>query len=205
MLRDEGSSAAQQETAGDRFQLLFLCTGNRCRSPLAEALVRQVTSDLPMVVASAGLLPLGSAPAAPEMTVVAARYGVDLSAHRSRSLSPLEPPYPDLVVGFERVHAAAAVVDAHVPAERVFILKEIVRLLDKSVLADPDDPVARARAAVAFAHRTRLASSAFVPGEDIQDPYGGPSDGYVDMSLEVHDLCTRLVTGLFGTAAEVRG
>jgi protein-tyrosine phosphatase len=206
MLGSEPFSAAGPEVAADRFRLLFLCTGNRCRSPLAEALVRQFATDLPIVVASAAVLSLPPAPAAPGMAVVAARLGVDLSAHRSRSLSLLELPYPDLVVGFERVHAAVAVVEAHIPAERVFTLKEIARLLEGCPLAQTDEPVTRARAAVAFAHHTRVTSSGvFVPGEDVRDPYGGPAEGYMEMGLEVHELCARLVRGLFGGRVRGRG
>ncbi|MEA2486199.1 MAG: Low molecular weight phosphotyrosine protein phosphatase, partial [Actinomycetota bacterium] len=58
MLGSEPFSAAGPEVAADLFRLLFLCTGNRCRSPLAEALVRQFTTDLPIVVASAAVLSL---------------------------------------------------------------------------------------------------------------------------------------------------
>jgi len=76
--------------------ILFVCTGNICRSPLAEAVARQVlsahfrVSDLSTVglhVASAGTHGLTSHPATTKMQTVAAEIGLDLSGHRSAQLN----------------------------------------------------------------------------------------------------------------------
>ncbi|HEX3326161.1 MAG TPA: hypothetical protein VHV50_04120, partial [Actinomycetota bacterium] len=61
------------------------------------------------------------------------------------------------------------------------------------------DPVERARAAVALAHQARRTSEPFLPAEDISDPFGGPSSGYLEMTLQVRELCTQLLRGLFGS------
>jgi low molecular weight protein-tyrosine phosphatase len=201
MVVKEDAVSSRDVISSDLFQILFICSGNRCRSPLAEVFVRQISSGLPVEVHSAGTLELGSVAAAPEMLPVAERFGLDLSAHRSAPLSAIAPPYPDLILGLERVHAAAAVVEARLPAERVFTLIEMVRLLEGIAPPDESDPVERARSAVALAHQARRTSPAFVPGEDIADPFGGPTNGYVEMTLQVRELCTRLLIGLFGTNA----
>jgi protein-tyrosine phosphatase len=194
MLEGEGAVAP---TAS--FRMLFICTGNRCRSPVAEALVRSLSAEIPLEVRSAGLLELGPVGVPVEMLAVAERFGLDLSAHLSAPLSAIAPPYPDLVLGLERRHAAAAVVEAHLPPERVFTLMEIVRLLQGIAPPQENDPVERARAAVALAHQARRTSPPFLPGEDISDPFGGPSNAYLEMTLQVRELCTELLTGLFGT------
>lgn len=69
-------------------RLLFVCTGNTCRSALAEGIARarlgpesRVTSE------SAGLYALDGAPATPHAQAAAAEAGVDLSAHRARSIT----------------------------------------------------------------------------------------------------------------------
>jgi protein-tyrosine phosphatase len=197
--REAGAVAPRDEPAGASFRMLFICTGNRCRSPVAEAFVRALSADLPLEVRSAGLLELGSVGVPPEMLPVAERFGLDLSAHRSAPLSGIAPPYPDLILGLERTHAAAAVVEARLPPERVFALMEMVRLLEGIAPPQEKDPVERARVAVALAPEARRTSAAFLPGEDISDPFGGPSDGYLEMALQVRGLCTRLVVGLFGS------
>lgn len=79
--------------------ILFVCTGNTCRSPLAEALCKRALADrlgcdladLPArgyVIGSAGVAAYpGDAPAAPAI-VAAQEFGADVAAHRSRPLNP---------------------------------------------------------------------------------------------------------------------
>jgi protein-tyrosine-phosphatase len=79
--------------------VLFVCTGNTCRSPLAEALCKKLLADrlgvseadLPargFTVRSAGVSAFHGDAASPEAVEVAARWGVDLSGHRSRPVNP---------------------------------------------------------------------------------------------------------------------
>jgi arsenate reductase len=63
--------------------VLILCTGNSCRSHLAEAILRQAAGDL-VEVASAGSKPAGFVH--PEAIAVLAEIGLDASAHRSKHL-----------------------------------------------------------------------------------------------------------------------
>ncbi len=79
--------------------ILFVCTGNTCRSPLAEGLCR---SKLALAlgcspdelaakgfqVASAGVMAYEGDPATPEAVVAASAHGADLGGHRSRPLNP---------------------------------------------------------------------------------------------------------------------
>lgn len=79
--------------------VLFVCTGNTCRSPLAEALCKQMLADRigcapeelanrGFVIRSAGVHAYpGDAPSAPAVDV-AAEFGADLSNHRSRPVNP---------------------------------------------------------------------------------------------------------------------
>lgn len=69
-------------------RILFICTGNTCRSPLAEGLAKKMASDrgLSPEIESAGLsvFPDG---ANPHSVTVAAEYGADLTKHRARPLT----------------------------------------------------------------------------------------------------------------------
>jgi protein-tyrosine-phosphatase len=135
------------------------------------------------------------------MLDIAGEYGIDLSSHRSRPLSSVDAAGLDLVLGLARAHVAAAVVDGGVPRERAFTLAEIVRLLESIVPPEEDDLEKRARAAVARADEARSSSLEFIPGEDVEDPIGGPPSGYADMAVIVRELCLRLLHGLFGPDA----
>ena len=70
--------------------ILFVCTGNICRSPVAEYLLRDELNRLHIsniAVGSAGLLDLGGRPADPDMIAIGREHAVDLTAHRSRQIS----------------------------------------------------------------------------------------------------------------------
>lgn len=81
---------ARLRRTGPPASILFVCHGNICRSPFAAGALRtalpQSLRDR-IVVVSAGLVGAGR-PVPPEGQRVAARLGVDLSMHRSASLTP---------------------------------------------------------------------------------------------------------------------
>jgi protein-tyrosine phosphatase len=102
--------------------ILFVCTGNTCRSPLAEVLCRQLLAqrqgcppeELPrrgFVVLSAGLAATMGGEAAPEAVEVAREFGADLSGHSSRPLRPDLVAQADYLIAMTRSHLAA--LDAH--------------------------------------------------------------------------------------------
>ena len=73
--------------------IIFICTGNICRSPMAEWLLRahfMNNSISDIQVTSMGIKGLPSWPAADEAARICREHGVDLSAHRSRPLIPEE-------------------------------------------------------------------------------------------------------------------
>jgi protein-tyrosine-phosphatase len=80
--------------------LLFICSGNTCRSPLAEALARKVASSRgidDVNVASAGTNAIDGVPATDEALLVGMERGVDLTGHRSRQLTPAIVSEADLI------------------------------------------------------------------------------------------------------------
>ncbi len=90
-------AGSEQESAGPR-SILFVCTGNTCRSPLAEALCKHHLAaklgcrveELPergFIVQSAGLAAAFGQPAAHEAITVAQELGADLSQHRSQPIT----------------------------------------------------------------------------------------------------------------------
>jgi 2-C-methyl-D-erythritol 4-phosphate cytidylyltransferase len=92
------------------FNLLFVCTGNTCRSPMAEAVARAELEKRGwrhVQVASAGSAAEAGSPAAPEAVAVAARRGLDLDAHRSQLLTPELVDWADLILAMSPSHLAA--------------------------------------------------------------------------------------------------
>lgn len=82
-------------------RLLFVCTGNTCRSPLAEAIARREAIERGMGdvdVASAGTSAWDGAPASDGALLVALERGLDLSAHRSQQLTRELTAASDLIL-----------------------------------------------------------------------------------------------------------
>jgi protein-tyrosine phosphatase len=86
-------------------RILMVCTGNICRSPMAEALLRdRFAARGRGTVASAGLAALVGRPADPLALELLAARGLDLSAHRARQLTPEMVAEADLVIVMEAAH-----------------------------------------------------------------------------------------------------
>lgn len=92
-------------------RLLFVCTGNTCRSPLAEALARREAIERGLgdvEIASAGTSAWDGAPASDGALLVAMERGLDLASHRSQQLTRELVQSHDVVLGMGPHHVERA-------------------------------------------------------------------------------------------------
>ncbi|MGH7459167.1 MAG: low molecular weight protein arginine phosphatase [Longimicrobiaceae bacterium] len=132
------------------YNLLFVCTGNTCRSPLAEQIARREVERrgwANVEVGSAGAAAAEGTPASPEAARIAARNGLSLESHRSRPLTPELAAWADLVLGMGPSHVYAAA--EWVAAEKVAMLGD-------------------------------FAEGEQGRGEPVPDPFGGDESGYLE-------------------------
>lgn len=132
--------------------ILFVCTANRFRSPIAalyfaQALVRR-GDDHDIQVSSAGTWASDGQPAMTTAIKLAQEYGVDLSYHKSRVVSEDLLAQSDLTLVMESGHKEAITHEFPGTADRVYLLTEVVEGLDVNIpdpygeaQADPEEVV----------------------------------------------------------------
>jgi len=120
--------------------ILFVCTGNVCRSPMAEGLFRQaVHGRNDYQVLSAGLGALDGQPPSPFAIQALKELGIDISAFRSHMLGPELVQQADYIFGMTHSHIDTVVLLYPHAAEKTFLLREFDETLDlfEKDISDP--------------------------------------------------------------------
>ncbi|MCW3488875.1 low molecular weight protein arginine phosphatase [Dethiobacter alkaliphilus] len=119
-------------------KLLFVCTGNTCRSPLAKVLAEAALKRAHLtdwVVDSAGMQAFSGQSASAGALAVAREMGLDLSLHQSRLLTEELLAQAELVMVMTWTHREALLSAAPQVAGKVHVLKEFVG--EDGDVADP--------------------------------------------------------------------
>ena len=162
--------------------IVVLCTANVCRSPMAAALLARRLSGLGVAarVRSAGML-RGGDPPLPEVISVMARYGIDITGHRSRVACAADLAGAWLVLAMARDNLRYAVVTEPGAWARAFTLRELIRRGERVGPRPPGEPFSRWLSRV-HAGRKRTALLGDSADDDVPDPAGGPLRAYADVA-----------------------
>lgn len=181
------------------FRVLHVCTGNICRSPIAEHLMRAgLQARLGeaahrVVVESAGTWGHSGSPMEPFALQILSDHAVDGVDFRARELAAEHVAGADLVLAATREHRASAVVLHPRAAVRTFTLREfdrLVTMVDPAVLP-AGDVGERGRAMVRAAAAARGRSRPDDPrDDDLADPYHAPAHAFVRCARLVHEALT---------------
>jgi RpiB/LacA/LacB family sugar-phosphate isomerase len=121
--------------------ILFICTGNVCRSPMAEGIFRHAVKGRgDYRVASAGLGAMEGQPPSTYAVQALKELGIDISGQRSRMLSPELVEHADYIFGMTHSHIDTVMMLYPMAAEKTFLLREFDETLDQFE-KDISDPI----------------------------------------------------------------
>jgi protein-tyrosine-phosphatase len=126
------------------FNILFVCTGNICRSPMAVGILESVLSPQALVVAkisSAGTGAMTGMPASENSVRVCEEEGIDISRHRSRAITRHLLETSDLVLAMEKHHAEAMRRLAPDLGDRIHLLSQYAADGNPAVQGGVPDPI----------------------------------------------------------------
>ena len=153
----------------ESFRLLFVCSGNTCRSPLARALAERELATLGWLVEvrSAGVGAAIGEPASEGMLRVGTRHGLDLRGHRSRLLDVETAEWADLILVMSPAH--------------------LLRLAELG---------AAGKATLLDAFADGLQGEGDHAGMGVPDPFGGDDETYEETLHTLEELVTKALLRL---------
>jgi protein-tyrosine-phosphatase len=178
------NAASQKEQHGNVKKIIFICTGNTCRSPMAQAFFNAAAGNDNKLhglytAASRGLHTYGGEPASMDASAVMKDiYGISLKSHISKRLTAEDVHGAFLLLTMTVNHKRALVSAFPVAAGRTFTLKEYTAGCDGEN------------------NRKDIGNDYYHNCLDISDPFGMPSEAFVKCAGEISFYIGKLIKSL---------
>ncbi len=143
ILREGAIKKEDIDSAIKKKIILFICTGNSCRSVMAKALLEKALKDKKrddVEVLSAGIMMVEGLSATDEVKELLRKEGIDVSSHRSRRVTRNMVRKSDIILVMEKMHEKRILELAPEAKNRLFLLKEFAKINNNDDL-DIADPI----------------------------------------------------------------
>jgi protein-tyrosine phosphatase len=187
---------------GAPLRVLVVCTGNVCRSPASELLLRAgLEAAADVEVTSAGLSALAGAPVAAPMDRLLAEHGADPAHFVARQLESDDVRGADLVLTMTAAQRRAVVTRVPAAVRRTFTLLEFADVAEVAEVDRlPGGPAERLAAVIQAAPRARALRGG-APEDDIEDPYGRPEEVFTRVFTAIDAAVDRVLRQIREPAA----
>ncbi|HEX9344097.1 MAG TPA: hypothetical protein VF995_10850 [Actinomycetota bacterium] len=201
MTAETGAASSRTATPGDPFTVLFVCTGNICRSAMAEVFARRELAshpglEVPLRFSSAGSYAMEGNRAVEASAVAAEARGASLERHRARQLTRRRVAAADLILCMEAEHRSPVLALDRAAGKRTFLLGTFARAIAELEREPPGTapPASPAELAALAAERLREQ-----PGDGVDDPYGCPAAAHAACARRLDDLVSTVAASLLKT------
>ncbi|TFD20154.1 low molecular weight phosphatase family protein [Cryobacterium sp. TMS1-13-1] len=194
-------------------RILIVCTGNICRSPLGEQLLRENlrNAGLDAVVTSAGTHAMTGSAMTPEAAALSTQYGASNTDHVARQLTAKLIADADLVLTATRDHRRDVVTLLPKATRYTFTLNQFARLVAPADAEDFAADASRVDAQTGLDFPAFVASVASTRGlhpspnpptlDDVEDPYRQPAAVYDRAAAAINASVTTITAALIAAGA----
>ncbi|CAM3458520.1 low molecular weight protein arginine phosphatase [Marinicrinis lubricantis] len=187
-------------------RILFICTGNTCRSPMAEALLRHLAKhrNLQIEVRSAGVAAANGIPMSEHTRTILERKGIR-EMHHSKPLSPDWIDWADLVLTMTMHHKQSLAAQYPHAVDKLYALKEYVKQTPEQLEALNRFNAWEAELQMKLAMGQNvteedlehlLALQNELGSYDVADPFGGSLNDYEQAAEEIEQALLQLLDKL---------
>ena len=188
-------------------KVLIVCTGNICRSPLAEQLLQSKATalNIPLTVTSAGTRAMVGRHMTPEAAALSVHYGALTTAHAPTQLTEALVAQADLILTATREHRSEVVSLLPKAVRKTFTLTQFARLapaladlVEKNALVElvetTPEPLATLKTLLSKTSEARslVQPPAALTDDDITDPYKQPQSVYDAVAAEINTAATTI-------------